>query len=246
MTTAHDTQRRISAHFDDFAPTYHRTAFDGEGMAELSRRDLEVIERACDLTRPGGAACDRGVGSGRISSRLVERGFGVVGVDASSGMLRQARARLGDAVPLVQASLSAPLPLPSASFDLVTCLRVLKYLPCWSASVAELARIAAPGGIVCFDLANRRSAARFGYPAGMVWPATWAEAAAALEAAGLRVEAVVPGAHVPDPLWRAAKAPLPARAVTAVDRVAEGVAGRVAARSWTFVARRAEEPSEGS
>lgn len=233
-----DAQHRITEHFDDFAPTYHKTAFSGAGMAELSRRDLDIVDRAAALARPGGSACDVGVGSGRISERLIHHGFEVCGVDASTAMLETARERLGNEMRLVLAALPEPLPLPSASFDLVTCVRVLKYLPDWAGGIAELARLAVPGGIVCLDLANRRSPARRGYPTGMVWPATHSEAIAALSAAGLAPIECIAGAHLPQPLWRGAHRPLTARALATADRICNQALGKVAARSWTFITRR--------
>lgn len=237
-TTSNDAQRRISGHFDEFAPSYHRSAFDGAGMAALSHLDTAVVDDACRLATAGGSACDVGVGSGRISTRLRRNGFAVCGVDASSGMLAQARERLGPEVPLVHASLSEGVPLESASFDLVTCLRVLKYLPDWPAAIQELGRVAVPGGIVCFDLANRRSVARLGYPDGMVWPASLAEANDAIRAAGLDLVTMVPGVHLPDPLWRAARGETAARVLQSAESLVGRAARSAGARSWTFVTRR--------
>jgi ubiquinone/menaquinone biosynthesis C-methylase UbiE len=233
---------RITAHFDAGAPGYHRAAFDGAGMTELSVRDLAAVDRARALAGPGGRdllACDVGVGSGRISSRLLAGGCRVVGVDASAGMLDEARRRLGPGAALSLGSLATGLPFASGRFDLVTCLRVVKYLPGWPAALAELARITAPGGVVCVDLANRRSPARFGYPAGMVWPTTRREAEAAFGAAGLEVVDTLPGVHLPDPLWRAARSNRPARVVRSTEWLLARPLGCTGARSWTFITRRA-------
>lgn len=235
---------RIRQHFDGFAPAYDATAFAGAGMAHLSRRDLDVVSGAAALALDRVAvgtvprACDVGVGTGRISAHLQAYGFDVTGVDASTEMLARAADRLEGAT-LVQGSLADRLPVDDGSADLVTCLRVVKYLPGWRGAIAELARVAAPGGIVCFDLANARSAARFGYPEGMVWPTTHRAALSAIAAAGLDVIEVRPGVHLPDPLWRAASAPATSRLVRAGEAVASAVGGRHGARSWTFVTRRA-------
>jgi ubiquinone/menaquinone biosynthesis C-methylase UbiE len=52
---------------------------------------------------------------------LLARGVAeTTGVDMSPGELRAARARLGEAVPLVEARAQA-LPFADGSFDLVTC-----------------------------------------------------------------------------------------------------------------------------
>lgn len=235
-TSGRDAQRRITEHFDHFAPNYHDVAFDGAGMTELSRRDLQIVDRACDVAGSG-RACDVGIGSGRITGRLLAKGFDVCGVDASAGMLDQARARVGPAVELVHASLSEQLPLPDSEFDLVTCLRVLKYLPDWPAAVGELARIARPGAVVCFDLANHRSVARFGYPDGMVWPTSHERAIRAATSARLEIIDVVPGVHLPDPLWRSARSRSASQGVLAAEGVASWLLRSAAARSWTFLCR---------
>lgn len=238
-----DAAHRIRRHFDGFAPAYDATAFAGAGMAHLSRRDLDVVSGAAALALdsvPAGAAaraCDVGVGTGRISGHLRSFGFDVTGIDASTEMLARAADRLGD-VTLLQGSLADRLPVPDGSADLVTCLRVVKYLPGWRGAIRELARVAAVGGIVCFDLANARSAARFGYPEGMVWPTTHRAAIDAIGAAGLDLIEVRAGVHLPDPLWRAAVAPVASRVVRAGEAVAAAVGGRHGARSWTFVTRR--------
>lgn len=233
----------IRDHFDGFAPDYDATAFSGAGMTYLSRRDLDVVAGAAAIalgTVPPGTtprACDVGVGTGRISAEVTRLGFDVTGIDASPGMLARAARRLPDAT-LLEGSLAERLPVESDWADLVTCLRVVKYLPAWRDAIAELARVAVAGGIVCFDLANARSAARFGYPEGMVWPATHREALDAIDAAGLDVVEVRPGVHLPDPLWRAAGRPAAAAVLRRGQAVASSVAGRHGARSWTFVTRK--------
>lgn len=238
----------IRDHFNDFAPDYDATAFDGAGMTYLSRRDLDVVAGAAALAlgnvAPGvtARACDVGVGTGRISAEVTRHGFDVTGIDASTEMLARAARRLPEAT-LVEGSLAGRLPVEGGWADLVTCLRVVKYLPAWRDAIVELARVAAVGGIVCFDLANARSVARFGYPEGMVWPATHRDALDAIAAAGLEVVEIRSGVHLPDPLWRAADAPAAAAVLRGGQAVASTVAGRHGARSWTFVTRKVAEIS---
>jgi SAM-dependent methyltransferase len=236
--------RAIADHFDDFAPDYHLAAFDGAGMQHLSHLDLDNVDRALALVPPGDGrrACDVGVGTGRISSRLLAAGFELRGVDASTGMLEQARRRLPSA-DLVHGSLAERLPVADGWADLVTCLRVVKYLPDRAAAVAELARVARPGGIVCFDLANARSVARFGYPAGMVWGSVYGDALAMIDAAGLDIVEVRPGVHLPDPMWRRASTERGLTVARAAETAVARPLGRHAARSWTFVTRRRSEGS---
>lgn len=244
-THALDSARRITQHFDGFAPEYHAAAFDGAGMQHLSDLDLAAVDAAANAARPGGRAVDVGVGTGRIAGRVMGHGFTLVGVDDSPGMLAQAARRLPQAT-LRRGSLAAELPVADGEADLVTCLRVVKYLPEWPRAVRELARVAAPDGVVCFDLANRRSAARFGYPDGMVWGATWPEASAAISAAGLRVMEARPGVHLPDPVWRWASSTRRAAVVVGLEATPGRLLGRRFARSWTFLCRRVEDSPVGN
>jgi ubiquinone/menaquinone biosynthesis C-methylase UbiE len=236
QSIVHHAQRRIAEHFDDFAPTYHAAAFDGAGMQYLSQLDLAAVARAAQLAG-GGEALDVGVGTGRISSAVLAEGFTLTGVDASKGMLEQASPKLPGAT-LLHGSLADRLPVDADRFDLVTCMRVVKYLPRWALAISELARAAKPGGVVCFDLANTYSPARLGYPKGMVWTSSYTAALAAVEAARLDVLEIRAGVHLPDPLWHAASTQGRLRVARACESTASQLAGRRGARSWTFITRK--------
>jgi len=226
----------VAAYFGEQGERYDRRAFGGRGMAHLSERDLRVVRAAAEAVPPGDAL-DVGVGTGRIGTELLAAGHRLTGVEASPRMIEVAARRLPGAT-LVEADLPGPLPLPDAAFDVVTCLRVLKYVRSWQRAIAELARLCRPGGVVCFDLANERSVAAFGYPPGMVWPVRLTDARTVIRAVGLTVVDLSPGVHLPDPVWRAASTARTA----ALARAAEGVVATVArshgARSWTFTCRR--------
>jgi ubiquinone/menaquinone biosynthesis C-methylase UbiE len=221
-------------HFDRCAQSYHESAFMSPGLRAVSERDLAAVLFAAGLA-PGVVACDVGVGTGRIAELLIGQGFELVGVEASSEMIAQAHARLGG-VDVRQASLPDRLPFVDGFADLVTAMRVLKYVADLPAALRELSRLLTPGGVVCFDVANVRSVARFGYPRGLVHLVSYSEVLSALDAAGLEVVAVANGVHVPDPVWRTVESHRSVALVSALQRLFDRSAGRVAARSWTFVA----------
>ncbi|MGC8873052.1 MAG: class I SAM-dependent methyltransferase [Chloroflexia bacterium] len=96
----------------------------------------------------GGSVLEVGCGTGRLLSRLVERGR-AVGCDVSRAMLRQAHRRLrsrGGPVPLCQARAQA-LPFPSGAFEAVVSVFPTAYVydpACW----AEFRRVLKRGGRV--------------------------------------------------------------------------------------------------
>jgi ubiquinone/menaquinone biosynthesis C-methylase UbiE len=91
---------------------------------------------------------DAGCGSGPLFAALRDRGAIVTGFDSSTGMLEQARQRLGDGADLRVAELGRPLPYPDGAFDDVVASLVLHYLEDWGPALAEFRRVLVPGGRV--------------------------------------------------------------------------------------------------
>ena len=94
---------------------------------------------------------DIGTGTGRLLELFAPTAKHAVGIDLSREMLSVARANLERAglrhVSVRQADLYQ-LPLPGASFDVVTMHQVLHYLEDPAAAVAEAARVVRPGGVL--------------------------------------------------------------------------------------------------
>ncbi|MGD8488476.1 MAG: methyltransferase domain-containing protein [Anaerolineae bacterium] len=95
---------------------------------------------------------DVATGTGRLPLALLRERFRgeIIGLDLSSGMLRQARANLGmyaEQVTLVQQDASH-LPFDDGQFDAVTCMESLEFMPRPLDVLAEMVRVLAPGGIL--------------------------------------------------------------------------------------------------
>ena len=103
-----------------------------------------ILNLAGDVA--GRRILDVGCGAGPVLEALRDRGAFVTGVDPSAKMLELARQRLGDGTALQQADLRDPLPFPDGAFDDVIACLVLHYLRDWTAPLAELRRVLAPGG----------------------------------------------------------------------------------------------------
>ncbi|MFI6924616.1 class I SAM-dependent methyltransferase [Nonomuraea spiralis] len=103
-----------------------------------------MLELAGNVT--GRRILDAGCGSGPLFSELRDRGATVTGIDASVGMLEQARQRLGADADLQVADLASPLPFDDETFDDVVASLVLHYLEDWGPTLTELRRVLRPGG----------------------------------------------------------------------------------------------------
>lgn len=132
----------VTASYDQHAHTYDTAWTDH--MRGLSLKMLDV------LAPPAGAKCiDLTCGTGFITAELTRRTGGrATGVDASAGMLEQARRNRGGMCDFVQADVLAFLRRqPGKSVDVITCGWGLGYSRPL-AVVREMARILRPGGCV--------------------------------------------------------------------------------------------------
>jgi demethylmenaquinone methyltransferase / 2-methoxy-6-polyprenyl-1,4-benzoquinol methylase len=157
--------------FAPLGPTYDRVgAILSLGQDPRWRRFL--VGR---LPEDGGEVLDVATGTGLVAAELVRCGFRVTGVDQSPGMLDVARRRFGDRVPLVEASAEA-LPFADASFDHLTFTYLLRYVEDPGATIAELARVVRPGGVI--------ASLEFGVPGSLARPAWEAYVRVVLPLAG--------------------------------------------------------------
>jgi demethylmenaquinone methyltransferase/2-methoxy-6-polyprenyl-1,4-benzoquinol methylase len=118
---------------------------------------------------PDGSVLDVATGTAAVAIELVrEHGCRVVGVDQSPEMLAGARARieaagLSNRITLVEGS-AEQLPFPDGAFDALTFTYLIRYVEDPAATLAELARVVRPGGIM--------AGLEFGLPHG-VWRPLW-------------------------------------------------------------------------
>lgn len=130
-------------------------SFFATGEGEISG----AFDVARELGRPGryGRALDFGCGLGRLSRALAKRFERCVGVDVSPRMLENARRLNGD-VTNCEFVLNAQPDLrqfDDDSFDVVYSSIVLQHLPAQDEVerfIAEFVRVAAPGGLVIFQI----------------------------------------------------------------------------------------------
>jgi len=123
------------AHLYDSQP-YRTKSADPELLAFLRQRNSPQPPNLLDI------AC--GTGNQLIADRDAVPGALLVGVDASSGMLRQARAKAPD-IAWVRADAALP-PLASGSFDFIACQFAFHHFRDKPGMLAEALRLLRSGG----------------------------------------------------------------------------------------------------
>jgi SAM-dependent methyltransferase len=118
-----------------------------EWLTQPPPEDLQALWRAHLI--PGARTVDVGSGSGRDADWLTRHGFPCEGVDASDGLIAEARRRfpgLGFRV----ARLPALEGIPDASYTNVICETVIMHLPVEDVgpAVASRRRVVAAGGVL--------------------------------------------------------------------------------------------------
>jgi SAM-dependent methyltransferase len=112
-----------------------------EGMGgRVHLHDASIYEL---LPQPRGLTVDVGCGEGRLTRELSQRGYDVVGVDASTALVDEARA-VDPSGRYEVASIDA-LPFADGAVELALCVNVLPHVHDLRAAAVELARILAPG-----------------------------------------------------------------------------------------------------
>ena len=137
------------------------SAYDG-GHPEIfnpveQERLREAITGAVSLAAPDRQrvrAFDAGCGTGNLTGHLIAAGATVTAADISATFLDVVRGRFAASGALdgvVQLSGRDLQPAPDAAFDLVATYSVLHHVPDYLAFVRDMARVAAPGGLVVID-----------------------------------------------------------------------------------------------
>jgi SAM-dependent methyltransferase len=144
-----------SAAFDTFSPFYD--VLTGHQDYDWWWSVLLPLAEAAGLS--GNRVLDVGCGTGKSLAPLLARGWSGVGVDVSSGMLAQARRKLGSEAELVEHDMRA-LPV-LGEFDLVCSLcdaiNDLRDEQQLVETFSGFRRNLAPGGVVVFDVNTIRT-----------------------------------------------------------------------------------------
>ena len=124
MSSSDVPQKKQGASLDYFDNVASRWSDKYRRTGTFSERLSLVLAEVPERGEATQLALDAGCGTGELVGALADRGFRVMGVDASQEMLRSAPKPFPRALADV-----ARLPLPDSSCTVVTAISVLEYLP---------------------------------------------------------------------------------------------------------------------
>jgi SAM-dependent methyltransferase len=122
----------------------------------LIDRKLGLMAEVLGPTDRAGVGIDLGCGLGLQTAEMRRRGYAVIGVEPSVGLLRQRRA---GSAPVVAGD-ALDLPLGDATIDFAYVIGVLHHLPGREAqarALREVARVLKPGGVLLVHESNPRN-----------------------------------------------------------------------------------------
>ena len=127
------------------SPSQQRSLSFGAEAAAYERGRPSYPPEAIDWLLPPGArdVLDLGAGTGKLTTRLVERGLGVVAVDPIPEMLELLSNSLPDTPALL--GTAEDIPLPDNSVDAVLVAQAWHWFDV-ELAVKEVARVLRPGG----------------------------------------------------------------------------------------------------
>ncbi len=179
--------------FDSWAAGYESSQLQG---LLYGRVHDAVVGQARRRVRDPGQILDIGCGTGRLAGRMVPvyPHARVVGVDASTEMIRNTRTRPGEHSPRFVSAMAECLPFTDAAFGLVVITLSLSHWRDQTAGLAEVSRVMAPGAtlLVADVLPARPSPRRVKAVARHRGPAASRPLPQLITASGLRVRHVEP------------------------------------------------------
>ena len=138
-----DRLRKIRSNYDALADAYAREISGELDHRPLERKLLQEFAAACD-----GLICDLGCGPGHVTEYLSRFNANVIGLDLSSGILKEARARHSEII-FLQGNM---LDLPFAAGTLAGIIAFYSIIHFDNNQVtrafAEMSRVLKPGGLV--------------------------------------------------------------------------------------------------
>jgi len=145
-------QPRTLFDFGPLAGEYDRWYDTPPGRAhdQVQKDDVRSL---LPLASTGQTLLDVGCGTGHWSAFFAEMGYRVTGVDIAPRMIEVARAAVSSC--RFEVADASQLPFEDSTFDIVSAMATLEFLPDPAAAIAEMARCAKEGGHLLVGTLNR-------------------------------------------------------------------------------------------
>jgi demethylmenaquinone methyltransferase/2-methoxy-6-polyprenyl-1,4-benzoquinol methylase len=165
-----DDLNRFTRDLFDGLPARYDLLAEILSMGQNGQWRSEMTSHVAGNVPAGGVILDVASGTAGVALQLAERtGARVIGVDLTEQMLRQGQRRVAAAGMRDRITLAAgraeQLPFPDASVDALTFTYLLRYVQDPQATLAELARVLKPGGVM--------ASLEFCVPASALWHPAW-------------------------------------------------------------------------
>jgi SAM-dependent methyltransferase len=146
----------VRDYFDQHAHAWVEAAYAGDVRFPVGAERVRLaIEGVAPAMREGARLVDLGCGGGQLCQHAARLGWSAVGVDNAPGMIEESRETAGDLeIEWLVADYDAT-GLGTGTFDAVTAMGLIEYLPDDDGLFAEAARLLAPGGRFAVSCRNR-------------------------------------------------------------------------------------------
>jgi len=190
----------VKKHFDNMCNIYDNIAFNSSlGLKYMSKIETNFLLRS--IKNRKGKCLDVGAGTGRISSLLAEK-FDVTAIDLSLKMMSIAKRKIkSKSIKFMAVDVNKPLKFQDNTFDLIVCIRVLKYVKNWRYVLKEFNRILKDKGEVIIEFANLYSVQFFGLYSAKYFLFDLREVEKELKKSGFLILSYQNGLRIPLPVY---------------------------------------------
>lgn len=132
---------KIQEFFNNFSAHYNQSAFfDSKGLMYLDHIETDFIRDNTSSIKIS-RLLEIGFGAGRNLRLFKNRNIEIDGIDIAENMLEETRKEFnGEKLALKHQDVNDGLPYKDSVFDLVVCVRVLKYIKRWRFVLSEISR----------------------------------------------------------------------------------------------------------
>jgi SAM-dependent methyltransferase len=146
----------VREYFDRYAADWVEAAYAGDAKFPIGAERVRLaLEGVAPALEHGGALVDLGCGGGQLCVHAARLGWSVVGVDVAPAMIEQAERERGDLDIRYLVASYDESGLEGGTFDAVTAMGLIEYLPDDDGLLAEARRLLRPGGRFAVSCRNR-------------------------------------------------------------------------------------------